>query len=51
MEEQAQPAGGAGHERRVDASGSGGGPAVRYPAIKKSTKKPRKKRPTTTKAA
>jgi hypothetical protein len=27
------------------------GPAVRYPAIKKPTKKPRKKRPTTTKAA
>ena len=27
------------------------GPAVRHPAIKKPTKKPRKKRPTTTKAA
>jgi len=27
------------------------GPALRHPAIKKPTKKPRKKRPTTTKAA
>jgi hypothetical protein len=31
--------------------GQPSGPAVRHPAIKKSTKKPRNKRPTTTKAA